>query len=129
MAALGPYDGELLLVPYDGYDGEYEQCYWCEYWTKAVNAYNIYLEDWVDPPRPLCDWCFNWHMGWDYYANDPDVLAAGGAVKDGGSWRGGPYEPSALTRAEALIAYWFDDIFADPIPFFIAVFLVPWHAP
>ena len=110
---------------------QYEQCYWCEYWTKSMNAFNPNLEDWVDPPRPLCDWCFYWHMGWHYYAKHPEVLAAGGAVKDGGFWRGGPYEPSALTRAEALIEYWFNDIFGDetPIPFFIAEFLVPWHAP
>ena len=67
-------------------------------------------------------------MGWGYYAKHPEVLAAGGAVKDGGFWCGGPYEPSALSRAEDLIAYWFSDL-PDPIPITIAEFLVPWHAP
>ena len=102
-----------------------------------MDAYNPYLEDWVEPPRPLCDWCFYWHMGWGHYAKHPEVLEAGGAVKDGGCWRGGPYEPSALTRAEEWIEYWFYDIFADEtfgvdqtsIPRLIAEFLVPWHAP
>ena len=108
---------------------DWEQCYWCPYWTLSINAYTPAFDyeisgGWPDPPRPLCDWCFDWYAGQGYYENHPEVLEAGGRLY----WRGGPYEPSALTRAEDWIAFWFDDL-PDPIPDIIAEYLYAWHEP
>ena len=93
-------------------------CYWCEYWTP------LDFEDWCDlwPPRPLCDWCWEWHMGIGYYKDHPEVVAAGSR------WCGGPYEPTAISRAGDLMQRWFTCL-PHPTPRTIAEFLVPWHAP
>ena len=75
-------------------------CYWCHYWT-----YNPYIINWIG--RPLCDNCFDWHLG----------------------WFGGPYEPTGTQRATRLIGRWFPQLQAEEVIANVAEFLLEWHEP
>ena len=111
--------------------GGYVKCYWCAY-----HAWNPYIIDWIG--APLCDWCFDWHLGQGYYAQHPAVLATTWTEE---AWFGGPYEPAAVTRAARLLHKWLDERgsrrcvvplgggFPLEASKLVASFLVPWHAP
>jgi hypothetical protein len=78
----------------------WEQCYWCGWWQFWTHA-NIPCA----VGEPLCDWCIDW------------LIIAGG----------GPYEPTARTRASRVLQRWFD----VPLTAIdtIAEFLVGWAEP
>ena len=76
------------------------QCYWCPYWV-----YNPYIIDWIG--RPLCNWCFDWHIG-----ND-----------------GGPYEPNARQRTALRLRIMFENKLPNTACDTIADMLRDWHEP
>ena len=133
--AAAQFMAEWFFVPRSTCAVEFwERCYWCGYWASPHPIpLNLFAVPRVSicprvtftehgPELPLCDWCFDWHMGIGYYADHPEVVAAG----DG--WVGGPYEPTAISRAGDLMQRWFTCL-PHPTPRTIAEFLVPWHAP
>ena len=88
--------------------GCWVRCYWCEYWV-----YNPYIIDWIG--RPLCDWCFDWHI----------------------EYGGGPYEPTAKQRTSSRLQIMFARVAVgqrgDQLPATafdkIADMLREWHEP
>ena len=74
--------------------GCYVRCAWCDWW-----AWDPYIIDWIG--KPLCDLCFAWHLG-----VGPFLELQMAAEASGMSWTGGPYEPTAITRAETLLSRW-----------------------
>ena len=100
--------------------GCWVRCYWCEYWV-----YDPYIIDWIG--HPLCDLCSDWHLGCGRFQNHPDVLASLIAT---GEWCGGPYEPTAISRAKVLLDRWLRQYrICDTATQIIAKFLLPWHDP
>ena len=69
--------------------GSYVTCYWCDYWV-----HDPYIIDRIG--KPLCDLCFDWHMGWGRFQS----LAAQYGEEH---WCGGPYEPCETTRNISLL--------------------------
>ena len=95
------------------------KCYWCDYWVE-----DPYIIDWIG--RPLCDLCFDWHMGWGQFQCLADTNAE--------PWRGGPYEPCATTRTVYLLQRLRppekpDLAFSLEICYMITSFLCEWHEP
>ena len=54
---------------------EWLKCFWCDYWQRG-NMARL-------PGGPLCNQCFDWHVGQG----------------------GGPYRPDAIDRAENHLAF------------------------
>ena len=95
------------------------ECYWCAWVTPMiVDAADELVRRWgyddrdvlaaqraryLAPPIPLCERCHEWHLGIKRFEDHPDVVAARRA---GRPWFGGPYEPTAITRAARLICRW-----------------------
>ena len=123
--------------------GSWLPCYWCGYWVE-----NPYLIDWIG--KPLCNLCFEWHMGWGRFdleeLEDEAELKWARAVLAQYKWcpdqGGGPYEPCARTRYFHLLrrlrplatpdrsqVQVNDAFFNEEICSMIAEFLVTWHEP
>ena len=77
----------------------WERCYWCPYWVE-----DPYIIDWIG--RPLCNWCFDWHIGHN----------------------GGPYEPTAAQRTEKRLRRFFPTL-PKGVNASIAEFLRHWREP
>ena len=87
------------------------QCYWCDYWVE-----NPYILDWIG--SPLCDLCYDWHLGEGRFASYADA-----------DWFGGPYEPCARTRNSSMLQSLFSRLLSLEILDIINCFLCDWHEP
>ena len=92
------------------------QCYWCDYWV-----WDPYIIDYIG--RPLCNLCFDWHLGIDGFEAERLAVEARGEIE----WFGGPYEPTEITRTTRRLQHFF--VLDTATSRLVAEFLRPWHAP